>query len=325
MKKPFLCLILLVCLLLSGCACQHEWTDADCLNPQVCTKCEETAGEALGHDWAAATCIDPETCTRCSETRGNKLDHTFGSWKIIETEMTHTCEICGYIESSELTQEVHLDMLLQGYWEISALVNVEQKEYYAASVFDEIIGEYLQFSEGQNLTGKLNQEVFTGTWEFYQFDEVEGNDIYIFQAFDESGRDLEMHLTCTESKDILSIFFANGTRIIMERYDDIAAQITGIWASEKNTDGTYTLDFHEDHTVSCKLAEEFEGTWHLTPVQDLGSISYYGLYIVWSENGERMCIDGSILLSNPDAPPYGISLNWNKDGIRGVSTGFRKG
>ena len=60
--------VFLILLLLTGCACQHEWTLPDCHNPAVCTKCQETGAEALGHDWADATCQSPQTCLRCSET-----------------------------------------------------------------------------------------------------------------------------------------------------------------------------------------------------------------------------------------------------------------
>ena len=43
-------ILLIICvMLLSGCGCQHEWTDADCVTPRTCTLCQETEGEALGH------------------------------------------------------------------------------------------------------------------------------------------------------------------------------------------------------------------------------------------------------------------------------------
>ena len=36
---------------LSACSCRHEWTDATCTEPKVCSKCGETEGDALGHSW----------------------------------------------------------------------------------------------------------------------------------------------------------------------------------------------------------------------------------------------------------------------------------
>ena len=54
-------------------ACEHEWTDADCVTAKFCSKCDETEGEALGHNWNAATRKSPKTCSRCGETEGNCL------------------------------------------------------------------------------------------------------------------------------------------------------------------------------------------------------------------------------------------------------------
>lgn len=52
---------LMLLLFLTGCACEHEWIAADCVNAQVCTKCAEIGEPALGHDWTASTCTAPET------------------------------------------------------------------------------------------------------------------------------------------------------------------------------------------------------------------------------------------------------------------------
>lgn len=62
---------------LSGCQCKHEWTDADCINPRLCTRCGEADGEALGHTWSDANYQDPESCTVCGETQGAPLTPAF--------------------------------------------------------------------------------------------------------------------------------------------------------------------------------------------------------------------------------------------------------
>ena len=54
-------------------ACEHEWTDADCVTPKFCSKCDESEGEALGHNWNAATRKFPKTCSRCGATEGKCL------------------------------------------------------------------------------------------------------------------------------------------------------------------------------------------------------------------------------------------------------------
>ena len=68
MKRVSIVLLgILLCVLLAGCKCEHEWAEATCTEPKTCTKCKETEGEPLGHNWKAATCEEPETCTRCGE------------------------------------------------------------------------------------------------------------------------------------------------------------------------------------------------------------------------------------------------------------------
>jgi hypothetical protein len=102
MKKQItrIVLMLLCVLLLSGCACSHEWTEADCLTPKTCSKCQETEGEALGHQWADATCSAAKTCAVCNLTEGDPLPHTL-------TEATFqdapTCTVCGTVEGEPLT------------------------------------------------------------------------------------------------------------------------------------------------------------------------------------------------------------------------------
>lgn len=318
MKKPiFFAALLFLLTLLAGCACQHEWKDADCLNPQVCTKCGEAAGEALGHDWVDATCTAPETCSRCGETNGLPADHSFGDWIPEAAQMTRTCEGCGFTETEALSPEVSLDLLLRGYWDITALVKTQEQEFYSVNVFDEIVGEYLHFQEGHILTGIINQEAFSGTWEFYRCEEADGNEMYIFQAIDESGRDLEMHLTRTPEQDILSVFFGNGVRVLLANYDEVASGITGTW---KTDSGDYILRFRDDHTVSCALDGEFEGTWHLTPVQEAGSLVYHTVYIIKDDGS---ILEGAAISTSHSAfSPYCISLNWNAEDIPNLSTSF---
>lgn len=93
MKKLLIIALALVMLLaLTGCFCQHEWVEADCVNPKTCTKCEETEGAPLGHTWAAATCVEPKTCETCGETEGDALGHTLSEATCTETP---TCSVCG--------------------------------------------------------------------------------------------------------------------------------------------------------------------------------------------------------------------------------------
>ena len=101
MKKAItLILAIMLCLsLMAGCCLSHEWVEADCTNPKICTKCEKTEGEALGHDWADADCITAKTCTRCGETEGEALGH---DWADADCVTAKTCSRCGETEGEAL-------------------------------------------------------------------------------------------------------------------------------------------------------------------------------------------------------------------------------
>lgn len=115
MKKKILAILLAAaCLLvLAGCSCEHEWTDASCKAPKHCALCGETEGTALGHYYQSATCEAPKTCTRCGETEGAPLGHNPGEWEYsvnIQTlvkSASKTCLTCGEtvaVDAQQLTE-----------------------------------------------------------------------------------------------------------------------------------------------------------------------------------------------------------------------------
>ena len=84
MKKSYQVIVSIFCaalllMSLSACSCRHEWTDATCTEPKVCSKCGETEGDALGHSWGSwkvekkATATESgtkeQTCSRCGKTQ----------------------------------------------------------------------------------------------------------------------------------------------------------------------------------------------------------------------------------------------------------------
>ena len=125
-KRSILIVLVLLCtLVLTGCFCEHEWIDANCVNPMTCSKCEETEGGALGHVWMAATCTEPKTCevcgttegeakghamvdatceeakhcTQCNLVEGDPLGHT---WQDATTEAPKTCSTCSATEGERI-------------------------------------------------------------------------------------------------------------------------------------------------------------------------------------------------------------------------------
>lgn len=133
-------LIVFSLLVLTGCSCKHQWTDANCVSPKTCSLCEttegepighswadasctepktcafcgETEGDALGHEWDVATCESPKTCTACTITEGEAAGHSWSDWTRVETDACRICEICG--SEHVITMSDYLIAQLQGYW-----------------------------------------------------------------------------------------------------------------------------------------------------------------------------------------------------------------
>ena len=98
-RIPILAAVLICMMLLAGCSCQHQWTEADCTAPKSCTLCQITEGEALGHSWQEADCVTPKTCSRCDLTEGTALGH---SWEEATCTAPKTCSVCSATEGQPL-------------------------------------------------------------------------------------------------------------------------------------------------------------------------------------------------------------------------------
>ena len=89
-------------LLLSACACEHEWQDATCTNPKTCVKCEEIEGDVLPHQWGDATCTTPKTCMECGEKTGTPLSH---QWNEATCVLPKMCGECGLTDGSAMEHQ----------------------------------------------------------------------------------------------------------------------------------------------------------------------------------------------------------------------------
>lgn len=71
---------------------EHDWQDATCTEPRICSSCKAEDGDPLGHDWQEATCSVPKTCARCGKREGTRAEHTWVAATC--TEQEH-CAVCG--------------------------------------------------------------------------------------------------------------------------------------------------------------------------------------------------------------------------------------
>lgn len=87
----------LVLLLTVACACEHDWQEASCTTPRLCTLCGEIEGAPAGHKWSEATCSEQSKCTVCGITTGATLPHT---WQEATCTSAKTCTVCGATEGA---------------------------------------------------------------------------------------------------------------------------------------------------------------------------------------------------------------------------------
>lgn len=83
--------------------CQHEWTEANCVAPKTCSKCDNIDGDALGHTWHDADCEHPKTCEICGTAEGEALGH---SWTDATCEAAKTCSVCHAVEGKPLGHDM---------------------------------------------------------------------------------------------------------------------------------------------------------------------------------------------------------------------------
>lgn len=100
--KKMLCILItaVFCVgTLTGCECEHKWTDADCKTAKTCQLCGETQGNPRNHRWDKATCNTPKTCRLCGETNGEALGH---SWENATCTSPIMCTVCSEISGAAL-------------------------------------------------------------------------------------------------------------------------------------------------------------------------------------------------------------------------------
>ena len=83
--------------------CEHEYLNATCLEPAICTKCGEKYGDAVGHDYIVATCTEPEICSVCGVSQGNAAGHKYMEATCVEPPK---CTVCGIVNGTALGHDM---------------------------------------------------------------------------------------------------------------------------------------------------------------------------------------------------------------------------
>ncbi|MGN0517091.1 MAG: hypothetical protein ACI4II_00020 [Acutalibacteraceae bacterium] len=78
--------------------CEHDWIEATCTTPSICSKCGEKRGSVLGHNYEGVTCTTDGKCTRCGDIEP-ALGH---AWKDADCTTPKTCSICGKTKGKAL-------------------------------------------------------------------------------------------------------------------------------------------------------------------------------------------------------------------------------
>lgn len=143
--------ILLWAVLLTGCSCQHQWTEATCDAPKTCTKCDAVEGEALGHSWQEADCVTPKTCSRCALTEGTALGH---KWTEPTCTDPKTCTVCGTTDGEALGHS----------WEGEATLFTSPVCSVCGAEGDPLPGYFAQNDLSPNLLPGMDGDYVTNTY-----------------------------------------------------------------------------------------------------------------------------------------------------------------
>lgn len=295
MKIRLFALVLLVTVLLSGCACQHEWSDADCTNPQICGKCQEVSGEPLGHSFQAATCDTPEVCSRCGATQGqalghqmddpdcttpatcracgltdgDPLGHDYDIWAQIDSDMTHTCNLCGNVETVPYDPLLYTQDQLLGNWDLFAL-GPESSALYGPVYA-------LHFSKNFQVSGRFNNKDFVGTWSLaYVTDDSYSGTLTI------SGEIYDFYYDVSAQVVITPFYDKDGEHVAdaqLKRVDDAEPFVIGTWSVEYN-DSTYQLKLMSDRSFLASFDIPFHGKWYLYPTTLMQGHSMNVIYTI---------------------------------------------
>ena len=262
--------ILLLAVSLVGCNCSHDWTEADCANPQTCAKCQEIGTPALGHEWLDATCTNAQVCSRCGTLQGEALGHSYGEWDLGEDQMSHTCLVCSYVETTEIDRELCLESLLPGYWDFFGMYT---DTGYTPAAKVNILGIGFHFAADKTATFHMPE---TGTqqvtWSFDSYKQENGSDSYYFTLTGETQTYpmcLRHNLSGATTQPEKELILLSKQLLLFSQYNSLNDKLVGNWGITTDQWGNILgnpgnwLTFRADRTVSGNLNGAIEGVWYV--------------------------------------------------------------
>lgn len=323
MKKALVILtVFVICLALCACGeCEHEWTDADCVNgavctkcgiagdaalghewaaatcelPEICSRCAQTQGEPLGHDWIAATCVQPEMCSTCGQTQGAAAGHSFGEWSVTKTDRTHECTNCGLTETEEIDEATYLLHRMQGRWDLyfaqwGLLSTATAIDY----LHDNLLPPYIEVEDVNiklYVNGKCAAEFRLEPDEYEHIEEG-----VQLPAYASDGSQLILMLTDEESvygREYV-IFYYSGYIFTFE--NQYKAIVAGLYWVPTQDNSIYSIMLHEDGTFTADFGETINGHWLTGSVEfsdEYESTVFYVIRFIlyYEKDGERIFLN----------------------------------
>ena len=302
--RTFFLLSILCCLLLlSGCQCEHEWTDATCLTAKTCTRCGETEGEPLGHSWtdatctapqtcaacgvtegtvlehswADATCEAPKTCTACGGTEGQPMGHTYGQWDFGTEDMTRTCTICAGTETTEIDREIWLRHILEGSWDL--LMEIQDNYITFEQSIDGFRPLSLSFYGDNQGYWYMGTEALAVTWGDAKASDA--NPGLLSASLKADDQSISTTIYVDPKEETLYLFTSKTEYLVFSRHQALTQALTGFWACTES--GFENLKLSADHTFTGSFAhynldtranvnEDISGIWYVSPEYTYGEL-----------------------------------------------------
>ncbi len=316
-KLVSLVLIIVMVFSIAGCGCSHTWSEADCTNAAVCTKCGESGSQALGHDWPEAGCESAASCRRCGEIK-EALPH---NWLSEDCESPLVCTLCGETRGEAPGHEYSFSGTDGGMYKVECSVCGESKtmdrdEYISFCVsgcWTAIYGEELitlDISEDGSFTADFGK----GYWGFGRIEDtgrVRLEFVCVPEEKEKSSYKLQAELVSVDEISLTTVYnpeifplevqslmfkkLSEAMRALVEEYaakgvyreiigelNSVSCRVINWESDEENTiaDTSVSLVLNEDGSFSGNIMGPVSGTWRPEVQRIFQDSLYFRCYLI---------------------------------------------